>query len=112
MESIPMYEIQYERTFAGEIVLGMATILGYAIGVWLIYALLALAFKHKAGWIMASILCIFSGIAEISLYANYLFLISGVSAIFFIYFIVPLQIRSKKKEQWKQRHRENKNQRK
>ena len=86
----------------------MASILGRAIAVWVIYALLALAFKHKIGWIIASILFIPYGIADISLYGNFLMLISSIIAIFFIYFIVPLQIKSEKKEQWKQWRLDNK----
>ena len=86
----------------------MVSILGQAAGVWVIYALLALAFKHKIGWIIVSILSIASGIVNISFYGNFLMLISSIIAIFFIYFIVPLQIKSEKKEQWKQWRRDNK----
>ena len=86
----------------------MVIILGQAIAVWVIYALLALAFKHKIGWIIASIGFIACGIVDISLYGDFLMLISSIIAIFFIYFIVPLQIKSEKKEQWKQWRRDNK----
>ena len=98
MENIPMYQISYERTIGGEIVLSMAEVLGGAIGFWLIYALLALAFKHKASWIITLILSIASGVAQISVFGDFLTLTSAIVAIFFIYFTDPLQIRSEKKE--------------
>ena len=81
----------------------MARILGGVIGVWLIYALLSLCFKHKIGFPITAILSVFSGIVQILVFGDFFNLIAAILAIICIYFIIPLQIRSKKKEAWKQR---------
>ena len=80
----------------------MANILGRAVAVWLIYALLALVFKHKIGLVIASILFVAVGIIQMSLFGDFLTLMSSILAIILIHFIVPLQIESEKKKQWKQ----------
>ena len=81
----------------------MARILGGVIGVWLIYALLSLCFKHKAGFIITAILSVFSGMSQILIFGDFFNLIAAIIAIVCIYFIVPIQIRSKKKQEWKNR---------
>ena len=49
----------------------MARILGGVIGVWLIYALLSLCFKHKIGFIITIILCVLSGISQAFVFGDF-----------------------------------------
>ena len=85
----------------------MARLLGGVFGVWLIYALLSLCFKHKFGFPIANILSVLSGFSQLLINGDAFNLISAVIAIVCIYFIIPLQIKSEKKEQWKQQRKNN-----
>ncbi len=80
----------------------MFYLLGGMIGVWLVYALFACIFKHIAGLIITSILSLSAGISALVINENCFTLIASVLAMIVIYLCVPLQIRSKKKELWKQ----------
>ena len=75
----------------------MAYILGYSVGFWCLYAVLALVFKHKVGLVISGFVCLLS-----SVLGNVLGIIACVASIVLIYAIVPLQVKSEKKEQWKQ----------
>ena len=78
----------------------MAGILGGTLGCWLLYALLALIFKHKIALIITFVIGMVGGIAMISV-GDISFIISSLIAIALIYFIVPIQVRSDKKKQGK-----------
>ncbi len=78
----------------------MAGILGGTIGCWLLYALLALIFKHKIALIITFVIGVAGGIALISV-GDVSYIISSLIAIALIYFIVPIQVRSAKKKQRK-----------
>ena len=80
----------------------MFRLLGGILGIWLIYALLSLCLKHKLGFPITAILSLIAGVAELCIQGDCFNLISAVLGIILIYFIIPLQIRSAKKEQWKQ----------
>ncbi len=79
----------------------MAFILGHTIGVWLIYALLALVFKHKIGLVVSSVLFIFIGIANVISDNGGISLLSSIIALCIIGFVPPIQVRSKRKKEWK-----------
>ena len=81
----------------------MVAMLGEAFGYLIVYALFALVFKHKAGFIITSVLCIGVSISQIRVFDNFSSLLASIIAIAAIYFIVPLQVRSEKKNQWEQR---------
>ena len=85
----------------------MARILGGLLGVWSIYALFSLCFKHKFGFPIAVILSVLSGFWQLLIYGDASNLISAVIGIVCIYSIIPLQIKSEKKEQWKQQRKNN-----
>ena len=75
----------------------MARLLGGVLGVWLIYALLSLCFKHKFGFPIAVILSVLSVFSQLLINGDAFNLISAVIAIVCIYSIIPLQIKSEKK---------------
>ena len=81
----------------------MFIVLGGMIGFWLIYALLACIFKHNISLIITTILGLGAGICSAIILGNYFTIIATVVASTLIYFCVPLQIKSKKKEMMKQR---------
>lgn len=84
----------------------MAFLLGYAIGVWLIYALFALVFKHKIGLVITTVLYVFSGIANVIAENGVSPLISSIIAVCIIGFVPPIQVRSKRKEEWKNKRKQ------
>lgn len=84
----------------------MAFILGYIVGVWLIYALLALIFKHKIGLVVSAALYIFIGILNVISENGVISLISSIIAICIIGFVPPIQVRSKRKKEWKNRRKQ------
>ena len=83
----------------------MAQLLGGMVGVWLIYALLSLCFKHKIGLLITAILSVASGFSQIWTAGNFFNLLAAILTIVCIYFIIPLQIRSERKKEWKQRRK-------
>ncbi len=74
----------------------IAGILGGMIAHYLLYALLALIFRHKVGFIISSILSIGSKVLPIVLYGygNFSNLISPILTILCIFFIFPIRIRN------------------
>lgn len=86
----------------------MAYFLGGAIVVWIIYVFFAIWFKHKIGVIITSIIFVSSSFTGIIYDGDFSGLISTILAIALICSIVPLQIRSKRKERWKQRRHKKK----
>lgn len=84
----------------------MAFILGYIVGVWLIYALLALVFKHKIGLVVSAVLFVFSGIMQ-AIYGNGISLILSIIAVCIIGFVPPIQVRSERKKEWKNNRKQN-----
>lgn len=84
------------------VIILMAEILGGSLGYWAIYALLALAFKHRLAFVIMSILSLASSVLVTG---DFLLIISSILTIVFISCFAPLQVKSKKKEEWKQLHK-------
>jgi hypothetical protein len=81
----------------------MAFTIGYMIGVWGIYAILALIFKHKIAIILTSIICLFMGISLIVAKNSVWELIVSLCGCLIIYFSPKIQINSKAKELCKEK---------
>ena len=79
----------------------MAMLIGGIIGFWLIYAIIALFAKHKISLIVTFVLGIISGIASLLAKGDYFSLISSVLAVIIIFLLVPIQVNSEAKEEWK-----------
>ena len=74
----------------------MATILGGLIGAWLLYAILALLFKHLASWIIVSIIGLGTGVAML-LVGDFGTIISVVIFSVLVFAIPQIQVKNGKK---------------
>ena len=79
----------------------MFSILGYMVGFYLLYALLALCFKHKTSFITCIIIGGIIGITNIVVKQDFFSIIAIIITCILIYFIPQIQIKSIKKEKWK-----------
>jgi len=74
----------------------VANFLGSLVGIYLIYALFAAIFKHKAGFIILCVLGIGSGITNLAILGDFRQLLAAIIAIPIIALIPKIQIRKKK----------------
>lgn len=75
----------------------MGRLLGGMIAVYLIYALFAAAFRHKAGIIIAAIINLASGIVVLAFRGDYFTIMATICAISVIYYVPKIQIRNSNK---------------
>ncbi len=78
----------------------MVTILGGSLGFYIIYAIFAAIFKHKAGFIIAAVLSFGAGITT-ALTGNPFMIISSVIGMIIVSFVKPIQIRKEKNQESK-----------
>jgi uncharacterized membrane protein len=81
----------------------MAFTIGYMMGVWGLYAILALIFKHKIAIILTSIICLFMGISLIVAKNSVWELLVSLCGCLIIYFFPKTQINNKAKELCKEK---------
>ncbi len=74
----------------------MAYLIGYMLGFYLLYALLALCFKHKIGFIVSVIIGAIIGITNLVINQNFFPIIAITIASLLIFFVPKMQIKSKK----------------
>lgn len=74
----------------------MATILGGLIGAWLLYAILALLFKHLASWIIVSIIGLATGVTML-LMGDFGTMISVIIFMVLVFAVPQIQVRNGKK---------------
>ena len=86
----------------------MAFLLGYCLGIWLIYAALSAILKHTAGLIITTILSLVVGITNLIASGDFMSFIAPIISFVLICTIPPIQVRSKKKTEWRQRRAERK----
>ena len=74
----------------------MATILGGLIGAWLLYAVLALLFKHLVAWIVVSVVGVGTGVAML-LMGDFGMIISVVIFSVLVCAVPQIQVKNGKK---------------
>ena len=71
----------------------MAYILGGAFGYWVLYALFALIFRHKVGFIIASVMVWGTSIIQLAVNGEYRSLISAIIWTLCVLLIKQIQVR-------------------
>ncbi len=74
---------------------------GAGIAFWILYSLIALVGKHKIAIITTTSLGFIAGISSIVARGSYITLIGTIIGLVCVLTIIPIQIRSQKKEIWK-----------
>ena len=90
----------------------VASMIGYMLGVWVLYAIIASFAKHKIAIIITGILglvgSVSNAIAMKSTTAR-INIVAVVIAVVLICSVPPLQINSRAKEEWKEKRKKEKN---
>lgn len=77
----------------------MFQVFGYAIGIYLLYAILALLFRHTGGFVLAITVAILLGICNIIFNFDFLPIVSGMVFFLLVCWVPSLHIRDDKKVQ-------------
>lgn len=88
------------------------SIIGYIVGVWVIYAIIASFAKHKIAIIVTGILGLVASLSSaiaLNSPARLIDTFSVVVAVVLICMVPPLQIKSQAKEEWKEKRKKEKN---
>lgn len=86
--------------------------MGYMLGVWVIYAIIASFAKHKIAIIVTGILGLVGSVSSaiaLNSPARLIDTFSVVVAVVLICSVPPLQINSRAKEEWKEKRKKEKN---
>lgn len=81
---------------------------GAIIGFYILYAIIAAISKHEIGLIIAGIIGVIAGIFAGVARGDYITLIGSIIGVLLVAFTVPIQIKSKKKDEWKNKIVQNK----
>lgn len=81
----------------------MFQVLGYAIGIYLLYAILALIFKHKGGFVISNIMNFAIGVIGIIVNFDFLPIVSGVVFFLLLCWIPALHVRDDNKAKRKEK---------
>lgn len=90
----------------------VASMIGYMIGVWVLYAIIASFAKHKISIIITGILGLVGSVSNAIAMKSTAALIDTfavVIAVVLICSVPPLQINSRAKEEWKEMRKKEKN---
>lgn len=90
----------------------VASMIGYMIGVWVLYAIIASFAKHKISIIITGILGLVGSVSSAIAMKSTAALINTfavVIAVVLICSVPPLQIKSQAKEEWKEMRKKEKN---
>lgn len=90
----------------------VASMIGYMIGVWVLYAIIASFAKHKISIIITGILGLVGSVSSaiaLNSPARLIDTFSVVVAVVLICSVPPLQIKSQAKEEWKEKRKKEKN---
>lgn len=90
----------------------VASMIGYMLGVWVLYAIIASFAKHKISIIITGILGLIGSVSSAIAMKSTAALIdtfSVVVAVVLICSVPPLQIKSQAKEEWKEMRKKEKN---
>lgn len=93
----------------------VASMIGYMIGVWVLYAIIASFAKHKISIIITGILGLVGSVSSAIAMKSTAALIDTfavVIAVVLICSVPPLQINSRAKEEWKEKRKKEKGDRK
>lgn len=93
----------------------VASMIGYMIGVWVLYAIIASFAKHKISIIITGILGLVGSVSSAIAMKSTAALIDTfavVIAVVLICGVPPLQINSRAKEEWKEKRKKEKGDRK
>ena len=91
---------------------GVKSSMGYMLGVWVIYAIIASFAKHKIAIIVTGILGLVGSVSSAIAMKSTAALINTfavVIAVVLICSVPPLQINSRAKEEWKEKRKKEKN---
>lgn len=91
---------------------GVKSSMGYMLGVWVIYAIIASFAKHKIAIIVTGILGLVGSVSSAIAMKSTAALIDTfavVIAVVLICSVPPLQINSRAKEEWKEKRKKEKN---
>lgn len=91
---------------------GVKSSMGYMLGVWVIYAIIASFAKHKIAIIVTGILGLVGSVSSaiaLNSPARLIDTFSVVVAVVLICSVPPLQINSRAKEEWKEKRKKEKN---
>ena len=94
---------------------GVKSSMGYMIGVWVLYAIIASFAKHKIAIIVTGILGLVGSVSSaiaLNSPARLIDTFSVVVAVVLICSVPPLQINSRAKEEWKEKRKKEKGDRK
>ena len=90
----------------------VASMIGYMLGVWVLYAIIASFAKHKISIIISGILGLVGSVSSaiaLNSPARLIDTFSVVVAVLLICSVPPLQINSRAKEEWKEKRKKEKN---
>lgn len=90
----------------------VASMIGYMLGVWVLYAIIASFAKHKISIIITGILGLIGSVSSAIAMKSTAALIDTfavVIAVVLICSVPPLQINSRAKEEWKEKRKKEKN---
>lgn len=90
-------------------------VIGYMLGVWVIYAIIASFAKHKISIIITGILGLVGSVSNaiaMKSTAARINIVAVVIAVVLICMVPPLQIKSQAKEEWKEKRKKEKNRKK
>ena len=90
----------------------VASMIGYMIGVWVLYAIIASFAKHKISIIITGILGLVGSVSNaiaMKSTAARIDIVAVVIAVVLICSVPPLQINSRAKEEWKEMRKKEKN---
>lgn len=90
----------------------VASMIGYMLGVWVLYAIIASFAKHKISIIITGILGLVGSVSSAIAMKSTAALIDTfavVIAVVLICSVPPLQINSRAKEEWKEKRKKEKN---
>lgn len=90
----------------------VASMIGYMLGVWVLYAIIASFAKHKISIIITGILGLIGSVSSAIAMKSTAALIDTfavVIAVVLICSVPPLQIKSQAKEEWKEMRKKEKN---
>lgn len=93
----------------------VASMIGYMLGVWVLYAIIASFAKHKISIIITGILGLVGSVSNaiaMKSTAARIDIVAVVIAVVLICSVPPLQINSRAKEEWKEKRKKEKGDRK
>lgn len=79
----------------------MGYVIGCVIAFWIFYALLALIVKHELSLIIITILGFIAGLGAAVYRGEYSTLVGTIIGALLVGLVVPIQVRSKAKAEWK-----------